>query len=225
MPGDAVRRSRSADRAWRCGSAALVALSVGALPLVAACGNDDGRTLRAPEPGQTTTTTVATSLPADATGEIDGGPPTTQPLRLSSPALADGAEIPVDHTCRGRDVSLPLQWTGIPEATVEIAVVVRDIDADGLVHWVVAGLPPSTGGLAEGTVPEGAVETDNDLGRPGWAGPCPPSGTHNYEITVYALSQASGLTAGQPGAEAAEQLELAATLMTAVLSGSATAAG
>jgi Raf kinase inhibitor-like YbhB/YbcL family protein len=205
---------------------ALVALCVGSLPLVAACGGGDGRTLRAPEAGQTTTTTVATSLPADATGENDGGTsPTTQPLRLSSPALADGAEIPVDHTCRGRDVSLPLQWTGIPEATIEIAVVMRDVDADGLVHWVVAGLPPSTGGLAEGTVPEGAVETDNDLGRPGWAGPCPASGTHNYEITLYALSQASGLTAGQPGAEAAEQLELAATLATAALSGSATAAG
>jgi hypothetical protein len=37
------------------------------------------------------------------------------------------------------------------------------------------------------------------VGRDGWAGPCPPSGTHRYVFTVYALSEPLGLG---PGAEA-----------------------
>jgi Raf kinase inhibitor-like YbhB/YbcL family protein len=111
----------------------------------------------------------------------------------------------------------------VPSGTVELAVVVRDIDAGGLVHWVIAGLPSDSGGLAEGAPPAGAVEAANDLGRVGWAGPCPPSGTHNYDIRVYALSEHSGVTAGQPGADAAARIEAAPALMSAVLSGRSTA--
>ena len=227
MPGDASWPSRSAGRArWR-GPAAGVALAVGALSLAAACGRgDDGRSLREPAPDQTTTT-VATSLPPTTAG-VDAGSAagdgavtssTTEPLRLSSSAIGEASEIPVDYTCRGRDVSPPLLWTAIPPGAVELAVVVRDVDAEGFVHWVIAGLPPTTGGLAEGAPPAEAVEATNDFGRPGWAGPCPPAGTHNYEIRVYALSQASGVTDGQPGAEAAGQVEATPALMSAVLSG------
>ena len=59
-----------------------------------------------------------------------------------SSAIPDGGEIPARYTCRGEDVSPPLLWTGVPSGTVELAVVVRDVDAEGFVHWVVAGLPP-----------------------------------------------------------------------------------
>jgi Raf kinase inhibitor-like YbhB/YbcL family protein len=226
MPGDASGRSRSASRAWRRGSAVLVALTVGALSLVAACGGvGDGRALRAPSPDQTTTTVApqaATTAGVDAGSATGGGAgttPATEPLRVSSTAIAEGGEIPADFTCRGRDVSPPLLWTAVPEGTAEIAVVVRDVDADGFVHWVIAGLAPTTGGLAEATPPAASVEAVNDFGRPGWSGPCPPAGTHNYEIEVYALSQASGVTDGQDGAGAAAQVEATPALMSAALSG------
>ena len=188
-------------------------MAIGALPSVAACASsDDGRALRLPDPDQTTTT-APTSLPAT----------TVAPLVLSSATLAEGGEFPVDNTCRGRDVSPPLQWTGVPSGTVELAVVVRDVDAGGSVHWVIAGLTSDVGGLAEGTAPTGAVEATNDFGGPGWAGPCPVTGAHNYEIRLYALSQPTGVTAGQPGAAAAAQVEATPALMSAVLSARATA--
>ena len=43
----------------------------------------------------------------------------------------DGAEIPVLNTCDGDDVSPALSWAGVPDGTVELALVVTDDDADG----------------------------------------------------------------------------------------------
>lgn len=216
MPVETTHRRRVAA------AAATVLLGLSA----AACGND-GRALRDPAPDQTTTSAVPTTPSSDASaGTIlgDGSTSSTEPLRLSSPAFADGSEIPIAYTCRGANVSPPLTWTGVPAGTVELALVMRDIhpDAEGFVHWVVAGMAPTVGSLAEATTPPG-VEAENDFARPGWAGPCPPSGTHQYEIRLYALAEPSGVTAGMPGQEAAQAVESRASYATSVLSGSAAA--
>jgi Raf kinase inhibitor-like YbhB/YbcL family protein len=197
----------------------LVLAVVGGLGGVAGCGND-GNTLRAPSADQTTTTrppAMETTAPG-ATAPVPA-------LRLTSQTFAEGGAIPDLHTCRGEDASPALLWTGVPEGTVELAVIMRDLDADGFVHWVVAGLGPDIGGLAQDSVPGGAVQATNDAGRVGWSGPCPPSGTHHYEFRVYALAQASGITQGEPGAEAAERIETAPALASAALSGASTAPG
>lgn len=189
-------------------------VAVAVLALAAGCAStEEGRTLRPPAPSQTTTT-VATDLPAD---------PGPAPLVLSSDVIVEGGDIPAVHTCQGTEVSPPLRWTGVPSGTVELAVVVRDLTAEGLVHWAIAGLPSDTGGLAAGTPPAGAVEATNDLGRPGWAGPCPPSGTHDYLFSLYALAEPSGVTPGQAGSEAASLIETAPVLMSAAISARASA--
>jgi Raf kinase inhibitor-like YbhB/YbcL family protein len=187
---------------------------------LAACGSD-GRELRPPDPDQTTSTSAA-----GAAGDAGVGttPATADgPMSLSSPTLTEGAEMPVQHTCQGEDISPSLLWSKVPSGTAEVAVVMRDLDADGFVHWVLAGLAPDNDGLAEGVVPEGAVEANNDFGQPGWAGPCPPSGTHHYEITVYALAERIGMQPGLPGPQAAELIETAPALAAAVLSTTASA--
>jgi Raf kinase inhibitor-like YbhB/YbcL family protein len=207
--------------------------------LLAGCG-DEGQELRAPSSDQTTTSASTTSTTAassttevaagtgggtgaqDASGG-DASPTTATTLRLTSPAFENGAAIPTDFTCVGEDVSPPLAWTGVPAGTAELAVVVRDPDADGFVHWVIAGLSPDLGGVARGNPPSQAVEELNDFGRQGWSGPCPPSGTHNYDFRIYALAEPSGLGAGADGARAAEQLESATVLASAALSGTAAA--
>lgn len=229
MPGDACWRSRAAGRRHRGASTTLFASAAALLLVAGACGaTDDGQTLRSPSADQTTTTLASHTPAADdgvAAGSAEGdgaGEATTEPLRLTSPAIAEGGEFPVDNTCWGTDVSPPLGWTGVPEGTAELAVVVRDVDADGFVHWVIAGIEPATGGIAEATPPAGAVEATNDFGRAGWAGPCPSEGTHNYFVGLYALAEPSGVTAGQPGTEAATRIEQTPALMSAALSASAT---
>jgi Raf kinase inhibitor-like YbhB/YbcL family protein len=195
--------------------------ALGFLSITFAGCSDDGRELRPPSPHQTTTTATPTGA---AGNESDAAPGTnTFAMRLSSPALTEGGEFPEHFGCRGEDVSPPLVWEGVPAETVEIAVVVRDADAGGFVHWVVAALDPTTGGLAEGTVPAGAVEATNDFGEPGWRGPCPPEGTHSYDLRVHALAEPSNIAAGETGSEAATAIESAPALGSAALSVQATA--
>jgi Raf kinase inhibitor-like YbhB/YbcL family protein len=230
------------DDAWGHRTLLRLAASAAALAAVAglaACGND-GRDLAEPRPDQTTTTTAAGESSSEGvgigTGQGDGqstgqgagqgaaGQGQAEALTLTSPAFANGGEIPVDHTCRGANRSPALQWTGIPGGTAEIAVVVRDIDfANGFVHWVITGIPPNQGGIADNTPPAGAVQATNSIGGLGYGGPCPPSGTHTYEFRVYALSQPSGVTEGEAGAEAASKVEATPALGSALLSGTASA--
>jgi Raf kinase inhibitor-like YbhB/YbcL family protein len=112
-----------------------------------------------------------------------------------------GATISRAHTCDGQDVSPPLHLTGLPSATKELVVVMRDPDAPGgnFIHWVVAHLKPASRSvsLPAGVTPPGVVLGRNSFGSVGYRGPCPPSGpAHHYVITVYALGQASGLARG-----------------------------
>jgi Raf kinase inhibitor-like YbhB/YbcL family protein len=112
-----------------------------------------------------------------------------------------GATISRAHTCDGQDVSPPLHATGLPSATKEIVVVMRDPDAPGgnFIHWAIADVHPTSGSLslAAGATPAGVVLGRNSFGSLGYRGPCPPSGApHHYVITVDALGQSSGLRKG-----------------------------
>jgi Raf kinase inhibitor-like YbhB/YbcL family protein len=112
---------------------------------------------------------------------------------VTSPTFEDGGTIPRRYTCEGQDVSPPLAWSGVPDGTRELALLVEDPDAPGgtFVHWMAWGIPPGGQGLEEGSVPEGTRQARNDFGPTGWGGPCPPKGrgAHRYVFTVVALAQ------------------------------------
>lgn len=109
-------------------------------------------------------------------------------LALRSPAFADGATIPVQYTCDGDDVSPPLAWEGVPDGVAAFALIVQDPDAGGFVHWVLTDIPEDLGGLPEGQGDAIGAPAATSFGRPGWGGPCPPSGEHHYVFTLLALS-------------------------------------
>lgn len=122
----------------------------------------------------------------------------TMEFQLTSSAFADGQGIPRVHTCDGDDVSPPLAWTGIPEGTESLVLIVDDPDAPDpaapkmtWVHWVLYNLPPSAtvlrGGVTRTELPPGTKEGRNDWKRTGYGGPCPPIGTHRYFHKLYAL--------------------------------------
>jgi hypothetical protein len=124
-------------------------------------------------------------------------------FQLTSPAFDDGAAIPRKFSCDGEDVSPALEWSAAPDDTTALALIVDDPDARGFIHWVVFDMVGSqTGGLGEGvsSSPDAPTQGTNDFDRIGWGGPCPPSGTHRYRFTLYALDALLGLT-GTPTAD------------------------
>ena len=126
-------------------------------------------------------------------------------ITVKSPAFGAGKAIPERYTCAGDDVSPPLEWSGVPDAATELALVVDDPDAPGgtFVHWVVVGIDPSTGAIEEGSAPDGSLQVRNSADKDRWSGPCPPEGpAHRYRFTVYALDGPSGLEAGADADEA-----------------------
>jgi Raf kinase inhibitor-like YbhB/YbcL family protein len=119
-------------------------------------------------------------------------------LTLVSSAFVHHGEIPSRYTCDGEDLSPPLAWSGLPNKTKSLVLVVDDPDAPDpaapkriWVHWVLYNLPPAATGLPEGVspqaLPKGTLQGLNDWGRTGYGGPCPPIGRHRYFHKLYAL--------------------------------------
>jgi Raf kinase inhibitor-like YbhB/YbcL family protein len=135
-------------------------------------------------------------------------------IEVRSSAFAEGAPIPSRYSCQGQDVAPPLAWSGVPDGTAELALVVDDPDAPGgtYTHWVLFHLDPGLDGLAEGQLPAGARQARNSGGKARYSGPCPPGGpAHHYRFTLYALGQALSLPDGADLDEAVEAIGRAAT--------------
>jgi len=128
---------------------------------------------------------------------------------LSTAAFRSNGVIPKKFTCDGPDISPQLNWTEPPAGTQALAMIVDDPDAPaGLwVHWVLYDLPADTRGLPEGVsktaqLAIGAREGQNDFGKIGYNGPCPPrGGPHRYCFKLFALDRKTNL---KPGATKAE---------------------
>jgi hypothetical protein len=137
------------------------------------------------------------SHPTSAGGFKNAAPAS---ITVRSSAFSSGQAIPRVYTCSGRGNSPPLQWSGPPDGTRELVLVMRDIDGPGgnFVHWVVAGIPPDTDFVTAGHAPSGGVQGVNSAGSVGYTPPCPPRGgpPHRYLITILALARRSSLRTG-----------------------------
>jgi Raf kinase inhibitor-like YbhB/YbcL family protein len=107
-------------------------------------------------------------------------------LRLKSPAFDDGQEMAQKYGNKADNISPPLEWDGTPEGTKALALACVDIHpvASNYVHWLVADISPQTNSLPEGAAGAGSAGFTEI--KP-YVGPFPPSGTHDYEFTLYAL--------------------------------------
>jgi len=126
-------------------------------------------------------------------------------FKLQSLAFDNGDFIP-DKYAEIYAVSPPLKWKNVPAGTKSFALAITDPDTPAyfnmprvFAHWMVYNIPASTTSLAEGvspggTLPEGALEVNNDVVKlfgmsvdPGYFGPWPPDATHRYVFNLYAL--------------------------------------
>ena len=125
-------------------------------------------------------------------------------LSMSSPVFQEGQRVPAKYTCQGQDISPPLAWSEPPTETRSFALIMDDPDAPGGVftHWVLFNIPPDSHGLPEAVpvqarLSSGALQGNNDFGKIGYGGPCPPPGhPHRYQFTLYASDQTLDLKAG-----------------------------
>jgi Raf kinase inhibitor-like YbhB/YbcL family protein len=124
-----------------------------------------------------------------------------QTISVTSTAFAPGKAIPREFSGYGENVSPPLKLAGLPPDAQALAIVVDDPDAPNgtFTHWTAWDLQNVT------EIPRGAdikklkgTQGKNGLGKVGYHGPQPPSGTHRYRFRVFALRDKLGLPHGAP---------------------------
>jgi len=124
--------------------------------------------------------------------------------RKAVPNISINVDFSIKNTCDGQDISPRISWSGVPNNTKSLALIVEDPDAPGglFVHWVIYNIDPSLKGLPEG-VPKTEVVSGiglqgvNSFGKIGYGGPCPPRGsTHRYIFRIYALKETVQLGPG-----------------------------
>lgn len=110
-------------------------------------------------------------------------------MKISSPAFEDNADIPVQYTCEGPNVSPPLSFSDVPDGSKSLALLVEDPDAPAKpwVHWFVFNIPAHAAEFQENSIAEGAEQGLCNGNTLGYEGPCPPENKHTYLFKLYAL--------------------------------------
>jgi Raf kinase inhibitor-like YbhB/YbcL family protein len=124
-------------------------------------------------------------------------------IQITSSAFKEGDKIPRQYTCDDKNISPPLDWTGVPVNSTSLTIIMDDPDAPAgtWVHWVLFDLKPDINGLGEGKS-ENGIQGKNDFGQTGYGGPCPPRGSnHRYFIKIYALDIQLGIKTGASKAQ------------------------
>jgi len=133
---------------------------------------------------------------------------TDMSIQLTSSAVKEGENIPRIYTCDDQNISPPVMWSGIPENTKSLALIMDDPDAPAgtWVHWVLFNLKPDLTSLNGGDT-GGGIEGKNGFNRVGYGGPCPPRGsTHRYFIKLFALDRMLDLKEGVTKAQVEDQM-------------------
>jgi len=117
-------------------------------------------------------------------------------LAVASPAFADGGEIPALHGGRGGNVSPALSWSGVPEGTGQLLLILEDVDVPKRMPAVhtIALIDPSSTGLGEGELRDSATVrlVPAMLGIKRYVGPrpLPGHGPHRYGFHLWSLDRA-----------------------------------
>jgi phosphatidylethanolamine-binding protein (PEBP) family uncharacterized protein len=131
--------------------------------------------------------------------------PTVAEIGLTSPVVPHlNAAIPARYTCDGANTPLPLRWSGIPAGTKELMLdIIKFSPVNGKLFyaWAVSGLKPTTHGITDGKLPDGAIPATNSTGQRTYS-LCPPKGSaESYVAVLFALPHR---LAAKPGFDPAQ---------------------
>jgi phosphatidylethanolamine-binding protein (PEBP) family uncharacterized protein len=152
----------------------------------------------------TAKSTTTPSQPPAAKSSTEPRKPATKEktfgkIKVTSTAFKAGGPIAVKYTCDGAGTSPPLQWQGVPSGAAEVFVLAVDLSggSKSVVQWAIAGIPPSTTSIPEGSLPAGAIAGVNSAGKVGWGGMCGTKGQlQHVGFLFYALRQKLKLKPG-----------------------------
>ena len=119
-------------------------------------------------------------------------------FRLTSAAFEHDADLPDDQLGEDEGVSPPLEWSGVPDGTKELALVCEDPDAEAgvITHWVVYAIAPDATSLPAAVPREAYIETPielvqglNEYDEIGYSGPEADDdrGRHRIFFRLFAL--------------------------------------
>lgn len=114
---------------------------------------------------------------------------------LKSMVFSNNGHIPSRYTCEGENINPPLEFSGVPDGTKSIALIMEDPDAPqgAFTHWLLWNISPNIS-ISEKSNP--GISGRNSFGKTGYGGPCPPSGVHRYFFRAYALDTQLELLGG-----------------------------
>ena len=120
---------------------------------------------------------------------------------LTSPAFADGTDIPAKYTAAVPNAISPkLEWTNVPDGAESFALIFHDPDgiprnrSEDYVHWLVFNIPAASRELPEAMpiqaqLPDGTIQCNN-RNITGYIGPGAPAHgpRHHYTFEIFALN-------------------------------------
>ena len=139
-------------------------------------------------------------------------------LKVESAAFSDGGDIPVRFTQDGEGRSFPLAFSGVPEHSGAVAVIVED--ADSPTPWPIVHVLAYDEPGRDADWPEGALRSPGHEGAGHALGhnsflkneylppdPPPGHGPHRYVVQVFALKHACGFDKTPGKADVLEALQ------------------
>ncbi len=136
---------------------------------------------------------------SDETGNLDDSDETSI-FTLSSIAISDG-ELLDSYKCETKvndvEESIPLSWSNVPESASSLAVIMHhypntDNSSEVNSYLLLWAIDPSTTEIVHGGADDGSwyMGSNKDGTAVSYTSPCSPSsGSHEYTITLYALSE------------------------------------
>jgi len=122
-------------------------------------------------------------------------------IMVRSLSFEAGGAIPLRFAGKGvgENISPALSWSGLPQGTASLVLIMEDPDApmgSPFVHMIATGIDPATGGLGEGALsgtvlPPGISLGRNTFRKRAYAGPrpLPGHGPHRYVFQLFALDR------------------------------------
>jgi phosphatidylethanolamine-binding protein (PEBP) family uncharacterized protein len=110
---------------------------------------------------------------------------------LQSPEVTEGGNLPVDYTGFGAGATLPLEWSGAPDNTRSLALIMHHVASPTDIHWywVLYDIPASVDHLPKNVTGVGKLGNNSVNGRVEFAPPHSQGpGPKTYTYTLYALS-------------------------------------